>query len=380
VTRDGLALEEVWAVKTRFSRRRFQLANTFPGSVAVGEVALDGVAPITFVSVYNVGDTYHETTLMRVIADLVPLFDSAKGSRVVLAGDLNMSVATADPRYRRRASAVLTALESLGLVEVTEVARSQPDPRTECPCALVKPCRHIPTWNGIDLDHVYVSESLRDQVATFSVRNEVVERGLSDHSALVVDLELSRIPAARQWDVETFVHEIEASHGSAARRTVEELVSWAENRQLRLIEEGIHNVTLDRFPCSSGVIPEMWFQIDYPAPARYPMYTISIRGSGEVVVQFTYMKFPPFDTPEARVPLREQLNRIPSVEIGSDRLNGRPTFPLSVLEAPGALDQMKAILDRILDETRASALPVAPGEPGGDPGRTSAPLEDDVSR
>jgi hypothetical protein len=56
VTRDGLALEEVWAVKTRFSRRRFQLANTFPGSVAV-----DGVAPITFVSVYNVGDTYHET-------------------------------------------------------------------------------------------------------------------------------------------------------------------------------------------------------------------------------------------------------------------------------------------------------------------------------
>jgi hypothetical protein len=84
-------------------------------------------------------------------------------------------------------------------------------------------------------------------------------------------------------------------------------------------------------------------------------YTISIRATGEVVVQFQNMRHPPFDTPAAREPLRVLLNSIPGVELQPDRLNGRPTFPLSALRGEPALAMLRSVLDRIVDESSIEA-------------------------
>lgn len=65
VFRNAATIEEVWAVRTPHSRRRFTLTNTFPGSVAIAQVTIEGIAPITFVSLYNVIDVYAQTTLDR---------------------------------------------------------------------------------------------------------------------------------------------------------------------------------------------------------------------------------------------------------------------------------------------------------------------------
>jgi exonuclease III len=356
-----LRLEEIWSVQTRFSRRRFTIANTFPGSVAVGEISFDGLAPITMVSVYGVTDVYAQTTMLRVIADLIPLFDSAHGSRVILAGDLNIVTTTQDEYYLRRAKGILGALESLGLRDVVDVTENRPEPDPNCPCGKQGGCRHLLTWKGAELDHIYVTPSLADQVRSLAVRTDAVERGLSDHAPLVLDLALDRRPAARIWDHETFAVEVGRRHGPAAEHVVEELVAWAEVKERSLLAAGIRGVELMRLPTSEAVDPEMWFQIDR-GPLKGWMYTISILARGDVAVQFQYMRQPPFNTPSGREVIQERLNSIEGVAIDAARLSGRPMFKLSVLEKPGALERLMGVLDQIVDETLSSS-PAAGVEP-----------------
>jgi endonuclease/exonuclease/phosphatase family metal-dependent hydrolase len=367
VARVGLPLQPVWAVPTRFSRRRFQLGNTFPGSVAIGEIAMDDVAPITVVSVYNVIDVYAQTTLLRIVADLIPLFDSAKGSRVILAGDLNVSMTTQDPYYLRRGAGVLGALSALGLVEVAQVARHRPDSWIDCPCGANGACRHVRTWQSHELDHAYVTESLRDEVESLTVRHDAVERGLSDHAPLVVDLALSRNPTVRQWDRDTAPPEIARLQGPEAGHVVDQLIGWAEDKERRVAEADRKGVILTRLPCSKAVVPEMWFQIDYPGE-RLPMYTVSIKGTGRVVVQFQWMLYPPFDTADGRATLLKQLNEIDGVEIGAERLQGRPDFPLAVLEDPASFEKFIGVLEWIVDKSIPTRSAVTAEGPGDDPG------------
>lgn len=87
----GWPIGEITTAKSSYSYLSFPLLGTFPGSVAIARVHPPGTKPVTFVSVYSVIDVYATTTLLRQIADLTPLFDSAHGERVVLGGDLNIS-------------------------------------------------------------------------------------------------------------------------------------------------------------------------------------------------------------------------------------------------------------------------------------------------
>lgn len=373
VARPGLPLDTIWAVPTRFSRRRFQLANTFPGSVAVGEVTIDGIAPITVISVYNVIDVYAQTTLLRIVADLIPLFDSAKGSRVILAGDLNVALTTQDPYYLQRGGAILGALKGLGLVEVTDVARRRPAAWLDCPCGAQGTCSHLRTWQVHELDHAYVTESLRDEVESVSVDQAAVTRGLSDHAPLVIDLALSRRPVERQWDRDTVPAEFERLLGTEARQVVERLIAWADDKERRVAEADRKGVVLTRLPCSKSVVPEMWFQIDYPGQ-RLPMYTISVKGTGRVAVQFQYMLYPPFDTEEGRRPLLAQINEIDGVAIAADRLRGRPDFDIKALATPSAFAQLVEVLERIVDQTIPTrTAPAADEGTIDDPGVSPTP-------
>ena len=89
--------------------------------MAIARVTIPDVQPITVVSVYNViDDVYAQTTLLRIIADLIPLFDSADGARVILGGDLNMSTAQKAGPDLERASGILEALKGLGLRDLAE--------------------------------------------------------------------------------------------------------------------------------------------------------------------------------------------------------------------------------------------------------------------
>src|SRR5262249_49567155 len=162
--------------------------------------------------------------------DLIPLFDSAQGSRVIVGGDLNVSTATTDEYYLRRSTGLLSALTSLGLVDVMEAASRRPETLPDCPCGARGSCRHVATWKRVDLDGLFVRPSLAKQVREVSVLQAAVDEGLSDHAPLAVDLELSPEPAARQWDAPTIAAEIGRRHGPAAEQVVQQLLTWAEDK------------------------------------------------------------------------------------------------------------------------------------------------------
>lgn len=70
--------------------------------------------------------------------------------------------------------------------------------------------------------------------------------------------------------------EFERLLGAEARQVVERLIAWADDKERRVAQSDRKGVVLTRLPCSTSVVPEMWFQIDYPGE-RLPMYTISVR-------------------------------------------------------------------------------------------------------
>src|SRR5664280_3602694 len=153
----AVLIEPHRAVRIPWTRRRFLLTNTHPGSVAIARLVVPGIQPITLVSVYGVLDGSPVSTMHRVIADLVPLFDSPHGARVILGGDLNVSSSTKDPRQVARAEAVFAAIRSLGLVEAKAHAPQPPASPADCPCGNGGACDHLGTWANVELDHLFVS-------------------------------------------------------------------------------------------------------------------------------------------------------------------------------------------------------------------------------
>src|SRR5664279_1840906 len=139
----GVSIEPLRAVRIPWTRRRFLLANTHPGSVAIARLLVPGIQPITLVSVYGVLDGSPVSTMHRVIADLVPLFDSPHGARVILGGDLNVSSSTKDPRQIARAEAVFAAIRSLGLIEAKALVVEPPASPLDCPCGNGGTCTHL---------------------------------------------------------------------------------------------------------------------------------------------------------------------------------------------------------------------------------------------
>ena len=220
-------------------------------------------------------------------------------------------------------------------------------------------CAHLATWGDAELDHLFVSPALADQVTALSTDPAAVTAGLSDHVPLVLDLALSPERTAHTWVEESFAEEIGRRHGSAARGVVEKLVNWADQRERAMADAtGVRTKTLTLFP-ANGVTnePEMWWQVDLDLEPKGIQYTISVRARGDVVVQFMNMRHPPFDTEVARDELLRSLNTMDGVDIGEAGLSGRPSFPLTVLEDPENLARLVAVLDRLAIESHARVAP-----------------------
>jgi hypothetical protein len=290
----------------------------------------------------------------RVIADLVPLFDSPHGARVILGGDLNVSSSTKDPRQIDRAEAIFAAIRSLGLVEAKSHVAQPPASPADCACGNGGTCTHLGTWANVELDHLFVSPSLAGQLTALSVDTAAVEAGLSDHAPLVLDLALSAERTPQTWDEEAFAEEIGRRHGPAARDVVEKLVNWAERKERELATTtGVCTKVLTRFPTKGCTAePELMFPVDLNLEPRGSQPTISIHADGTVVVWLGAMRHPPFDTESARHELRRAINELDGVHLPSRHVNGWPRFPVTVLEDTANLVRLVAVMDRIATESQ----------------------------
>lgn len=360
--RQGIAVEELDVVRTRYGPRLFSMLGSFPGAVVVARAAVPGLGSVTFVSVYGMIDVYAQTTMFRIVADLIPLFDSPEGQHVVLGGDFNVTTATRQnaPEFRRYA-AVLHAVESLGLENLAEVVKNRPPSPVSCPCGQ-EVCLHLATFGGAQFDYLYATSELASRCQRLWLPTGDTA-DLSDHVPIVADFDLTGRLVRTQWDAGTFAALLAERHGASAAIVVENLLVWVDRKQDELRRSGYRDARLDRLPFSEGTEPQLWFQLDRRNTEGF-QWTCSLRSDGNVVVQFQYMTGP-FASQERRREVWERLRAIPGLNL-EPRLNGRPTFPIAVLADEGRLETFLGVLDFIVDETLRASGPSASPAPVSD--------------
>ncbi len=351
----AITIEPIRSVRNQWSKRRYLLDNSHPGSVAVARMGLPGIQPITLVSVYGVLDGAALSSMHRVVADLVPLFDSPDGARVILGGDLNVSLSSKDARYLARAEALLASVRALGLVEAKTLVADPPASAVGCGCGAAGGCGHLGTWKTSELDHLFVSPSLADQVTALTLDTAVVEAGLSDHALLILDLALSADRTPQTWDEEAFAVEVGRRRGPAARGVVETLVNWAEQKERALSDEaGVATKALTRFPTNGTTAePELMFTLDLQAAPRASEVLFAIHADGRVVVWLGGLRLPPFDSEPGRHEIRRAINEMDGVHIHGRQVNGWPRFDVALLEDPANMPWFVEVLDRIVTESHA---------------------------
>ena len=347
-----LETDEIDAVGTRYGTTRFSMLGSLPGSVIVARIHVPEIGPITCVSVYGaIEDLYAQTTMFRVIADLIPLFDSDDGRRVILGGDFNVTTAASPdtlelPRYR----ALFCAIESLGLVNLATTAEDRPDPMPGCRCGACD-CRHVRTYGGTQLDWLYATKELARRCTRLRVDHSVMNT-LSDHAPLIAEFRVPPLDGSLVVDPDSFVEELCACADPECAQIAKELIKWAGRKHAELQGSGRRAAYFNRMPTRNTDPPELWFQLD-----RLPLadgkgllqWTFSLKADGRVVVQFQYMAAP-FDTMNAREDLWSDLCRIDGVTLDK-RLNGRPSFSLRILAQSDRREQFQRVFSNMIDKT-----------------------------
>ena len=264
---DNIQIDEIGTVRSRYSTTKFSMLGTYPGSIIVTRAKIPDVAPVTCISVYGLINVYAQTTVLRIIADLIPLFDSPDGQNVILGGDFNLTTATNPldaefPRYK----AILAAVESLGLKNVALTAKQKPQPIQGCLCGQEN-CQHLHTYGdspGTQLDWLFASPALARRCESIRVEHDITAEW-SDHSPIIAEFNLPVNIDNKMWEPESITKELGIRHGRSAQRTTEELLSWAYRKHEELTHD-YKSSSLNRLPTSTGTDPEIWVQLDMKRP------------------------------------------------------------------------------------------------------------------
>lgn len=186
---------EVRTARSKHSRKDADLHRTYPGSLAIAEVA--GLVGISWYGIIE--DGYAVTTVHRQLSDLTPLIDSPLGRKLIIAGDLNISSQFTGMDGRRHRN-LLERFTTLDLVDCFALNRPARKSLSECPCA-DQPCLHVQTqqhprsnipWQN---DYFFVSSKLASQVrACYAVDGEEAWQH-SGHRPIVMELSGTRSAA-----------------------------------------------------------------------------------------------------------------------------------------------------------------------------------------
>ena len=203
----NLALTPITHARSRHNSSKKDeeyLHRTWPGILSIVKADLPDNTQLTAISCYGLIDNgYAQTTMHRVIADLIPLFDSRLGKQVILAGDINIGTQQSDMTARYRHQAILEGIKSLGLVDCFEVTKAHRPPATDCPCIEAPDCRHVTTHihntgSHTQNDYIFVTKNLSRKLKKCYALSEpdrfpVNEDGkwkLSDHCPVIAEFDL----------------------------------------------------------------------------------------------------------------------------------------------------------------------------------------------
>ena len=136
-----------------------------------------------------------------------------------------------------------------------------------------------------------------------------------------------------------FFAELAARNDLAVVQLVRRLVDWSATVGLQ--------PSYTRGSTLSSFIPIL-------ADRGAPRYPISVRTSGELVLQMMWLiTKAPFNDETKQAELLDRLNVIPGVAFTSDRMRGMPSIPLEVLGNEAAFGQLLSVLQWLVEGLKA---------------------------
>jgi len=129
-------------------------------------------------------------------------------------------------------------------------------------------------------------------------------------------------------------------------KDLHENCSEEEIRVAHDIYDWLKPLVTEIFPTANGFAPLM-------EKKDRNQFLFKVMTNGQVQIWFHYLKKkPPFADEGLRKGLLSKLNLISGVEIGEDRLIGKPSFPLGCLADSGAMDQFKEAFEWAIGEIK----------------------------
>ena len=191
---------------------RGELPVSRPGTLAVAKVVPSDGVPFTVASAYAAwerpvpltegGWIYADASAHRLVSDLSALVGSQQGHRILVAGDwniLNGYGENGSPYWAGRYRTVFERLEAIGL---RFLGPQQPEgvPASPTPTELPPDSRNVPTYrtNELDpttgqrqLDFVFASADVAEQVLKVAAWNRPEGWGASDHCRVVIEVQVA---------------------------------------------------------------------------------------------------------------------------------------------------------------------------------------------
>lgn len=197
-----------------------ELIECQPGASAVADVVdvASGLPRIVAVSFYGAWEylpkdpekpnkrqaIYSVATSHRTLSDLTPLLVWSRKMPhkipVLLAGDFNATTQIATDNYWdveiSEAATLFDRMRALGLRDLIAVTRESRPRLPGCSCPSPDICCHVRTYRHANraegrptqLDYVYGSEQVLQQLSECTVLDEAAAWALSDHCPIVIDL------------------------------------------------------------------------------------------------------------------------------------------------------------------------------------------------
>lgn len=145
--------------------------------------------------------------------------------------------------------------------------------------------------------------------------------------------------AQRQWDESDFFEDLRQRRGDKEAEVARAILAWAKQKVLR--------IWWGRGKKDGSFFP----MLDYMGEVHW-VTSVWTYSRAEIPFQWMLTR-KPFDAEVKRLELRDQLNKIPGVEIPTDAITRRPTIPLAVLTDDAVLKTFLDILDWYIAEVKA---------------------------
>jgi hypothetical protein len=139
----------------------------------------------------------------------------------------------------------------------------------------------------------------------------------------------------KQWDERAFFEEIRNQNGEEIEIVARCIYDWARART---------QVWWGRGKQNGSFVPYLFHK-----EKQHQLFAVYTSGVIEIYF-YWYAYKPPFESEDKRLELLEKINQATGANIPRDAINRRPSIRLSILAENGAVDQLLAIFDWVIEE------------------------------